>query len=76
MPLVAKTLRMGIRNGGKRPNLSESRLRHQLFPREIQKVPPRMGLLNQFESNCPLQLRKTLFLVAYEEKKIVRRLQR
>ena len=29
MPLVAKTLRMGFRNGGKRPNLSESRLRHQ-----------------------------------------------
>jgi hypothetical protein len=35
-----------------------------------------MGILNQFESNWPLQLRKTLFSVAYEEKKIVRRLQR
>ena len=28
---MAKTLRMGcLRNGGKRPNLSESRLRHHL----------------------------------------------
>jgi hypothetical protein len=32
MPLVAKTLRMGIRIGGKRPNLSESRLRHHSSP--------------------------------------------
>jgi hypothetical protein len=31
MPLVAKTLRMGFRNGGKRPNLSESRLRHHIY---------------------------------------------
>jgi hypothetical protein len=76
MPLVAKTLRMSIGNSGKRPNQSESRLRHQSFPRKIQKVAPQMGLLNQFESNWPLQLRKTLFSVAYEEKKIVRRLQR
>ena len=30
MPLVAKTLWMGVENGGKRPNLSESRLRHHI----------------------------------------------